>query len=106
MFSTFFVPLSSIKRYVQLLVAFSYLYETTALVIALFFIGVLLALIVDKVDEASDFFCRFSWQVSFRTPVTPVMDGMVCFHKKTMLLVGFIVFFVGFFLGFCVVGFF
>jgi cytochrome c oxidase subunit 2 len=33
------------------------------------------------------------------------MDGMVCFHQKTMVLVGFIVFSVGFFLVFCVVNF-
>jgi heme/copper-type cytochrome/quinol oxidase subunit 2 len=52
--------------------------------------------------KASDFFCSFSWQIFFKTPETPVMDGMVCFHQKTMLLVSFIVFSVGFFLGFCV----
>jgi heme/copper-type cytochrome/quinol oxidase subunit 2 len=41
-------------------------------------------------------------QLYFQNPGTPVMEGLICFHDKAMLLVTFIVFSVGFVLFRCV----
>jgi heme/copper-type cytochrome/quinol oxidase subunit 2 len=41
-------------------------------------------------------------QLYFQNPETPVMEGLICFHDKAMLLVTFIVFSVGFVLFRCV----
>jgi len=45
-----------------------------------------------------DFFSSLSWPFFFQTPAAPVMDGLVSFHQKAMLLVSFIIGFVGYFL--------
>jgi cytochrome c oxidase subunit 1 len=44
----------------------------------------------------------FSPKLYFQDPFTPIMEGVICFHDKVMLLITFILFFVGFMLLRCV----